>query len=148
MFRYQFHILSNMLFDVRNTYKFVSSHRNVTIQLPPWDTRYICRLFSIFYSRCFIPCQVSKDNLYKDIWMLFWSYGWIWNQIYGVFMCVLESKGVYLCESKTLRYLKYKCIIYRNNSSVLLVLIVYIHFFSKISYIEKVNTLIKSQLPR
>ena len=37
---------------------------------------------------------------------------------YSVFMCVLESKGVYLCESKTLRYLKYKCIIYKNNSSV------------------------------
>ena len=31
MFRHSFHILLNMLFDVRNTYKFVSSHRNVTI---------------------------------------------------------------------------------------------------------------------
>ena len=31
IFKYQFHILSNMLFDVRNTYKLVSSHRNVTI---------------------------------------------------------------------------------------------------------------------
>ena len=65
---------------------------------------------------------------------------------YSVFMCVLESKGVYLCESKTLRYLKYKCIIYKNNSSVLVVLNVYVHFFAKISDIqEKVNTLIKSQ---
>ena len=31
MCRHSFHILLNMLFDVRNTYKFVSSHRNVTI---------------------------------------------------------------------------------------------------------------------